>query len=164
MNWDAIGAIGETVGAVAVVISLVYLAIQMRSQNRETRLSTINSSLTTWNSLMAMVAENSELADIWNRGLKNEELSEGQEVQFRAFANSYLRVAEGLYLQHLEGRLDERIWLGIGKGTTVFLSAPGIHRFWSLRKDWYSPEFREFIEGEIESSQVTSGSLYQHDA
>jgi hypothetical protein len=71
MNWDAIGAIGETVGAVAVVISLVYLAIQMRSQNRETRLSTINSSLTTWNSLMAMVAENSELADIWNRGLKN---------------------------------------------------------------------------------------------
>jgi hypothetical protein len=113
---------------------------------------------------MAMVAENSELADIWNRGLKNEELSEGQEVQFRAFANSYLRVAEGLYLQHLEGRLDERIWLGIGKGTTVFLSAPGIHRFWSLRKDWYSPEFREFIEGEIESSQVTSGSLYQHDA
>ena len=164
MNWDAIGAVGEIVGAAAVVISLVYLAIQMRSQNRETRLSTINSSLTAWNSLLALIADNSELADIWNRGLKNEVLSEDQEARFRAFANSYLRVAEGLYLQHLEGRLDRRIWLGIGKGTTVLLAAPGMRRFWSHRKDWYSPEFREFIEVEIASSQVASDSLYQHDA
>jgi hypothetical protein len=28
MNWDAIGAIGEVIGAVAVVASLVYLAVQ----------------------------------------------------------------------------------------------------------------------------------------
>ena len=164
MNWDAIGAIGEIVGAVAVVISLIYLAIQMRGQNRETRLSTINSSLTSWNSLLALVAENSELADIGNRGLKNDELSEDQEVRFRAFANSYLRFAEGLYLQHLEGRLDDRIWLGIGKGVTVFLQAPGMRRFWSHRKDWYSSEFREYVEEEIESSRLTSDSLYRHEA
>ncbi len=35
MNWDAIGAVGEIVGALAVVVSLVYLAIQVRRQNRE---------------------------------------------------------------------------------------------------------------------------------
>jgi hypothetical protein len=83
------------------VVSLLYLAIQMRSQNREARLSTINSSLAEWNSLLALVADSSELASIWNRGLKNEELSEDEEVRFRAFANSYLRVVEGLYLQPL---------------------------------------------------------------
>lgn len=33
MNWDAIGAVGEIVGALAVVISLVYLASQIRIQN-----------------------------------------------------------------------------------------------------------------------------------
>ena len=30
MNWEAIGAIGEIVGAVAVVLTLAYLAIQVR--------------------------------------------------------------------------------------------------------------------------------------
>jgi hypothetical protein len=30
MNWDAIGAIGETVGAVAVIATLFYLAVQIR--------------------------------------------------------------------------------------------------------------------------------------
>jgi len=159
-DWSAFA---EIVGAVAVVVSLLYLAIQMRSQNRETRLSTINSSLAEWNSLLALVADNSELAEIWNRGLKNEALSEDEEVRFRAFANSYLRVVEGLYLQHLEGRLDARIWHGIGKGTKEMFSAAGLHRFWRHRKDWYSTEFRGFVEKAINSSNVTTDSLYKHD-
>ena len=42
MNWDAVGAIGEIVGAGAVFASLVYLAIQIRTQNRESRLSAMH--------------------------------------------------------------------------------------------------------------------------
>ena len=30
MNWDALGAIGELVGAVAVLLTLIYLAVQTR--------------------------------------------------------------------------------------------------------------------------------------
>ena len=37
MNWDAAGAIGEIVGALAVVITLVYLAIQVRQNTRHVR-------------------------------------------------------------------------------------------------------------------------------
>ncbi len=33
MNWEAIGAIGETAGAVAVVATLFYLAIQIRQNS-----------------------------------------------------------------------------------------------------------------------------------
>ena len=164
MNWDAIGAVGEVLGAVAVVVSLLYLAIQMRSQSRETRLSTINNSLAEWNSLLALVANSPELADIWNRGLKNETLPEEEEVRFRAFANSYFRVIEGLYLQHLEGRLDDRIWKGVGNGATAMLAASGLRRFWGHRKEWYCPEFREFVESAFNTSESTCESLYQHSA
>ena len=33
MNWDALGAIGELVGAIAVVVTLAYLAFQIRQNN-----------------------------------------------------------------------------------------------------------------------------------
>ena len=164
MNWDAIGAVSEILGTIAVVVSLVYLAVQIRNQSRETRLSTINNSLAEWNSLLAVIANNPELADIWNRGLKNEELPEGEEVRFRAFANSYFRVIEGLYLQHLEGRLDSRIWKGVGNGATEILIASGLRRFWGHRKNWYCPEFREFVESTFKSSESTSDSIYRHEA
>jgi len=37
MDWNAIGAIGETIGAAAVVVSLLYLAVQIREQNKQAR-------------------------------------------------------------------------------------------------------------------------------
>ena len=37
MNWEAVGAIGEILGAVAVVASLVFLAAQVRSNTRAMR-------------------------------------------------------------------------------------------------------------------------------
>ena len=37
MNWEAIGAIGEIVGAAAVVFSLTYLALQLRANTRTMR-------------------------------------------------------------------------------------------------------------------------------
>ena len=42
MNWDAIGAAGEIVGAAAVVASLAYLAAQIRAQSRESRLAAMH--------------------------------------------------------------------------------------------------------------------------
>ena len=42
MNWDAAGAIGEIVGAFAVVMSLIYLASKIRIQNREARISSVH--------------------------------------------------------------------------------------------------------------------------
>jgi hypothetical protein len=33
MNWDAIGAIGELVGGAAVLVTLIYLAVQIRQAN-----------------------------------------------------------------------------------------------------------------------------------
>jgi hypothetical protein len=38
MNWDAIGAIAEGVGSIAVVVTLAYLAIQMRTANKQREL------------------------------------------------------------------------------------------------------------------------------
>lgn len=41
MNWDAIGAIGEIIGAIAVVATLFYLAVQVRETRKDARLSAI---------------------------------------------------------------------------------------------------------------------------
>lgn len=53
MNWDAVGAISELVGAVAVIVTLIYLALQirqnnalLRSQSRQAQLSNDQTSLT----------------------------------------------------------------------------------------------------------------------
>ena len=41
MNWDAIGAVGEFVGALAVLITLVYLARQVAHARREQQIAAV---------------------------------------------------------------------------------------------------------------------------
>ncbi len=45
MNWDALGAVGEIVGAVAVVATLVYLSIQIRQNTKSERASALDASI-----------------------------------------------------------------------------------------------------------------------
>lgn len=39
MNWDALGAVGEMIGAVAVVVTLLYVARQIHQVNAQTQAS-----------------------------------------------------------------------------------------------------------------------------
>ena len=160
MNWEAIGAIGETLGAVAVVVSLVYLAIQIRIQNHESRISTINGLTEQWTALLTSIAQDKELSNTWAQGLRGAEFDEPEEVQFRAIANSYLHIMEGLYLQHVDGRLDNRLWSGVHGTLTDVLPAPGIRRFWNARRHWYSLEFQAFVEMRMEELGESDGVLY----
>jgi hypothetical protein len=43
MNWEAIGAVGETVGALAVLVTLVYLAVQIRQNTKAVRAAAVDS-------------------------------------------------------------------------------------------------------------------------
>lgn len=65
MNWDAVGAVGEIVGALAVVVSLVYLACQIRIQNRESRAASAHQVIEGYRSSISALHE-PEMADIWN--------------------------------------------------------------------------------------------------
>ena len=42
MNWEAISAVGEVLGAGGVIISLIYLAAQIRQNTRAIRGATLN--------------------------------------------------------------------------------------------------------------------------
>ena len=94
MNWDAIGAVGEIVGATAVVVSLVYLAIQIRTQNRESQMAAAHEIIAAFRS-MQVPLHSSELADLWHRAITNfEELNDPERMQVFAVVAPMLRVWE----------------------------------------------------------------------
>lgn len=70
MDWQAIGAVGEVLGAVGVITTLIYLAAQIRQNNQQLHIST------SWNihegmaALNSRWADNAEMADILWRGMQ----------------------------------------------------------------------------------------------
>ncbi len=89
MNWAAIGAIGEIIGAVSVVLSLIHLAVQIRQNTqqveeqcrtqRQNSLLGARSSFTEWRS---MIIQDATITSIWKRGSEDLDLlGEEERVQ-----------------------------------------------------------------------------------
>ena len=64
MNWDAIGAIGEIAGAVVVAITLFYLVIQIRQNNKALQLNTANAVKEELQAMFSLLASDKSLTNI----------------------------------------------------------------------------------------------------
>jgi len=150
MNWDAIGAIGEILGALAVFVSLMYLAAQMRGQNKQARASAFQeigiATAAGWSAL----AQNRELSDaVWTAAAKRGvylDLSESDKGIIRAQLLSWIRLGESLYLQTQQGLLDEAAMDTLGYGDVTFKN-PLVEDSWPELRLFITPDYAEYLQG-----------------
>jgi hypothetical protein len=153
VNWEAIGAIGEIVGAVAVVLSLIYLAAQIRQNTqqveeqcrtqRQNSLLGARSSFTEWRSL---VIQDPTIAAIWrkaNRGL--EQLAEDERTQVDFLLVDFFWAHATIWIQMEQGLVDEPLWV-ISRSNVAIYAGPGVRAWWST-----SPHRGEYPQGFVES-------------
>jgi hypothetical protein len=146
VNWEAISAIGQLVGALAVVISLIYLASEVRRNTRASQLAATRSTSDAFNRWSQQIAEHPHLTDVYYRGIRDiESLEEADLVRFGFLTNQLFRNVEEMYYLQLEGHLDPRVWRGWEAGIREFSGYPGVQAFWRSRSHWFSEEFAKFI-------------------
>ena len=146
MNWDAIGAIGEIAGAIAVVGSLVFLASQIRAQNHESRMTAMHEISAAFRDSISSGVEPA-IAEIMMRANQDfDSLLDHEKFVVISFGQGFLRVWEEAFHQHSEGRLSEKIWNVMVKQYAAVLSSPNISKVWNLRKEYYDPSFRDFVD------------------
>lgn len=147
MNWDAVGAMGEIIGGGAVVVSLMYLAIQIRGQNAEALAASMHAVSEGFRDSIGSLAENPEVARIWIKSNNDpESLTDEELVQMFAVAQRNFRVWEEAFGLYRAGRLDESIWTGIDAQYVAFLSHRGFKHVWKYRRDFYEEAFRRYVD------------------
>jgi hypothetical protein len=150
MNWDAIGAVGEILGAAAVVITLVYLSVQLR-QNTKALHSTVTHSAhdQTTGAYRALSMEES-LADIFVRGVRDpESLTDTEIVRFFAYWHAAVLPMQNWYYQWREGNLDEAFFSSWCTAIANVGQTPGFREFWRQRRSYFSSDFSEFLDSEV---------------
>ena len=150
MNWEEIEAISELVGAIGVVVTLIYLAFQIRRNTKAIRLDTAHDIMEEIRSIYALMAEHDELAALVHKAATDHESIDGAEkVRWYALNMNFLRAVENAYIQWTEGVLDSRVWVGVKQQTMDYTRLPGFQEFWSNRRHWFAKSFQRFFEREI---------------
>jgi len=157
VNWDAIGAIGEAVGAAAVVASLMYVASQIRADAQARRMEVLHTQSAAFNEFLHTLAGDADASEIYFQGIHDFHALEGARVpRFSALMGQLFRVFEDHYFHHNEGHLDQRVWQGFEGPMDDIIAYPGVQDWWKTRCHWYSREFQSFITGKIEKGSRPS--------
>ena len=146
MNWDAIGAIGEIVGALAVVVSLVYLAIQIKAQNNESKAATVQHALDGYASAISRL-QDPDLAEIWIAGIEDfDSLSDAQRLRFTMYLTAALRMVENAYYQWQNQRLDDETWRALSAIVKDVKSTYAFSEIFEERRHQFRIEFAEYVD------------------
>ena len=146
MNWEAIGAIGEIIGATAVVASLVYLAVQIRTQNRESRMSAMHDISAGYRECLAGMAE-ADLADLYTKAFDDyESLTRSETIRLIAQGSNLFRLWEEAYLMYQAGYLEKRTWETMLRQFNGYMSLRPFYEVWATRKQYFDIEFQDFVD------------------
>ena len=143
---DALGNIGEFVGGVAVVVTLLYLAAQIRHNTRSNKTQSWQAAVAAVSEWSRQVGMDPESVRILQSGSADfDALSDLERAQFNLLMNSFLRNCENIHYQFINGSIEESTWSGFAQRTLSFFDAPGTRDWWSITSAAYSPEFQRFI-------------------
>jgi len=155
VNWDAIGALGEIIGAIAVVASLIYLAGQIRTQNREARVSAMHDISVGFRDAINNFASEEVCAIFIKANKDYDSLSDVEAQMLIVLMGQFFRAFEEAYIQYDEGRLDQRSWNAITKYYLKIISAPAMQTGWQLRRGFLDESFVEFVDSHQEQETYT---------
>ena len=148
MDWDAIGAIGEVVSAVGVIGTLFYLAIQIRANTKESRLTATGEISREYNTYLQHVTADAELSRIWLTAIDGDisELTDTERARAVMGMGNIIRVLESAFIQFQSGRMEPASWEGYEKMILRGSKSSIFSLYWQLRRDMHSTPFRDFVE------------------
>ena len=164
MNWEAIGAIGEVVGAIAVVATLIYLAAQVRQGKEATDANTQSLKLQSYQSWQAANLQlNTAMADpeqsaIIQKGTREpRDLNEDNWLGFTMMYIGMFQMAQSTDYLYRSGALDKELWEAEMNRIAGILSFSGVRQLWDAGvKHHLTPRFVEHIES-VNSDIVALG-------
>ncbi len=160
LTLDDLGNIGEFVGAIGVVATLIYLALQIRqnsrqiSQNTNSVLGTVELEHTRLASdWLVTVAQSPELGRIWRLGLSEPtKLTEDEEIQFAMLMGSAFYRIEGDFRQYERGLLSKDSWEPMEEVISRYMRSPAVLAWWSHRDVPFARSFSDYVNSRIPTS------------
>ena len=161
MTLSQLADLGELVGGVAVVASLVYLAIQVRQNTTTVTASTLHHNTELWASLFTRIAE-PDLAKAYVAGMTGRaEIRPLEFTQFFLVCRAMFAAFENQYYQMRQGVLDAETYAAYERLiSTQALAFRGFRIWWEMNRSVFSPAFVDHIDALVASTpEVDAGAL-----
>ena len=152
MNWEAFGAIAEGLGAGGVILTLMYLATQIRQNTKALKVSSFQATTQSLISQNDLIAGNGELAAILEREWsgQGDSLDPVERLRADCAIVSNLRTLEDQFYLRDEGLLDSRSWDRADVVLDRLIQNDALRNFWVKGEFGFDERFRMHVNDKIE--------------
>jgi len=140
------GSIGETVGGIAVLVTVVYLAIQLRHSTQAAHRQTYSAGADSIAQFSWNLAKNPYLQKLYRTMLSApDSLSDDELLQAETILDAYLTLMESFYLHNMQfgEKLSQDRW---GRTLSRIFAMPGGQRYWVQRRWQFQEEFANYVD------------------
>jgi len=154
LDITTLAAWGEFIGGIAVVVSLIYLAGQIRQNTKTVRASNLSGQIAAVSEWSRMIVDPAA-ASLYVRGLEDfVGLSAEDQVRFNGIIGQVFAMnvnvrhlrRQGLYDAEMEGVQENSL--------AHILKSPGARQWWTANQQWWSSEFIDFVDGLIREGEA----------
>ena len=150
MNWEAIGAIGEIVGALGVIATLLYLARQIRNSAIATRLHSYELILDGYQTHIRTLTEES-LAEVFLRGSSGaDDLSDVDSLRFTVVMAGFVLGYQKSLEAYRHDVLDEEMFAAFEADMLDILLLPAVRKWWEANQSRYTSRVRDRLNAQLE--------------
>ena len=140
-SWDAVGALAEMLGAIAVLVTLVYLATQIKQTNDISTFNTMREIMVSFENLNNLIVTDSSLRAVLH---KTSDLTNDEEEQLYTFVNMFCNTWVTCQAAHDNGLIIESFYMGAVRDVSFELERwSNFRRCVNLWLDRY-PEFKDY--------------------
>lgn len=149
MNWSAIGAIGEILAAIAVIVTLLFLAKQIRQNSQAVEIAALRDTTDHWNRWSEVLASSPELADVVARGNRSyRQLADDEALRYGAFVQMFFDCTESYRTLAHDHRIEKDLEV-LESIVARRICENGFREWWSDNQGDYAPGFAAWTNGII---------------
>jgi hypothetical protein len=155
VEWNRLSALAELFSSIAILITLIYLAIQTQQNTDAVRAASRQAILASDVELLLNRANNGERMALWCEP----DLSLADTISLEADMVAFMRIREHEWLQYQDGLLDDATWITYRDAIGGTLALPRRRAWWGrISASLFDREFVEYLNAylaEIPESNAT---------
>ena len=146
MNWDAVGAIGEIFGALAVVITLVYLSRQLREHTKSLKVQSMNTTFSEFNELLKDIQSLDGIGATYRKALADEELSADEEHEIGYLYRRILNLNDKMRFLIKLDAADDYNQAAFERAMPHTVKPKAFRKWWPQYRNRYSEDFQLYVQ------------------
>jgi hypothetical protein len=150
-------SLAEVIGAIAIVVSLIYVGIQVNDSALAVRSATANETSAAISSWYSELGTSIQATDVFVRGIANpESLTSSETAQFIYLTHGLFFQYQGAFYLAEEGTLDSELQQSLVNTLLGVREQPGFLMYWEQRGTLFQPGFREFVDDLIANGDTNT--------